>query len=77
MKKRKPLTVNLERVPGDGPRPLRVKIDILIPANDPRQETVWEPFGALVAAMLEPGEAAELLRQFEEKYPAASRKGDR
>lgn len=65
--KKKPLTVNVTKIPGEGPQPLRIKFDITLAADDPRQETVFPAFGEFLKAVLSEDEAREFLKQFEEK----------
>lgn len=66
-KMKRSLTLDLQRVEGSGPRPLRIKFDINLAADDPRQDTVFDSLGRFLAEVLSPGDAEELLRQWKQQ----------
>lgn len=68
MFEKKPLTLNLERLPDDGkPKPLRIHFDITLAAGDPAQQRIWPALGHFLAEFLLPEEAHELLDQWAKK----------
>jgi len=68
MSKVKPsITLNLHRVEGEGRRPLHIKFDIHLSADDPRQDTIYDSLGKFLTEILPPGDAEELLLQWEEQ----------